>query len=171
METGAAFSPCGAYRFRLWREWRRGSKAAAFVMLNPSTADEFTNDPTVERCQRRAIALGFGRLEVVNLFALRSTNPRALVGHPDPVGAPENDAAIDEVVEAAGLVVCAWGSHRMIGARGAAVLDRIRAAGKVPHALAINRDGNPAHPLYIPLAVTPRPLLPPDFARPHSAVS
>lgn len=171
MITGARFSECGAYRYRLWRQWGAMRPAIdvgrcrtlAFVMLNPSTADEFTNDPTVERCQRRAMALGFDRLEVLNLFALRSHDPRALVGHPDPVG-PENDAAIAVALDRASLVVCAWGSHPAADRRAADVLAAIHAAGLVPHALRINGDGAPGHPLYIPLDVRPTPWLGPAGA-------
>ena len=70
-QTGALFSPCKKYRYRLWREWS-DEVPAVFVMLNPSTADEIVNDPTVERCERRARAMGFGGLRVANIFALRA---------------------------------------------------------------------------------------------------
>jgi hypothetical protein len=75
---GATFSPCARYRYRLWRDWDATKPALTFVMLNPSTADEVTNDATIERCQRRAIEGGFGRLNVVNIFAYRSTDPDVL---------------------------------------------------------------------------------------------
>jgi hypothetical protein len=71
---GAAFSACRRYRYRLWRMWDRRPHCC-FVMLNPSTADELANDPTVERCERRARAWGYGGLEVANVFAWRSTDP------------------------------------------------------------------------------------------------
>lgn len=84
-QSGAAFSPCRRYRYRLWRTWGDAAPAV-FVMLNPSTADEIENDPTVERCERRARAMGFGGLRVANIFSLRSTDPTALYTSDDPVG-------------------------------------------------------------------------------------
>lgn len=56
----AVFSDCERYRYLLTRVWDTTGQRALFIMLNPSTADEIKNDPTVERCERRARALGFG---------------------------------------------------------------------------------------------------------------
>lgn len=127
-------------------------------MLNPSKADEVQNDPTVERCQRRAVMMGFGRLEVVNAFALRSTDPALLYQTDDPIG-PDNNAAIFDAVSGAGLVVCAWGKRAALNGRGLEVMRLIQSAGAVPHALRINKDGSPAHPLYIGYKVQPVPLV------------
>lgn len=74
--SGASFSECRKYRYLLWRVWDESKPAAVFLMLNPSTADDVDNDPTVERCQRRVHALGYGSLKVVNIFAYRSTIPQ-----------------------------------------------------------------------------------------------
>jgi hypothetical protein len=124
-------------------------------MLNPSTADEIDNDPTVARCERRAMDLGYGGLEVVNLFALRSTDPEPLYTHPDPVG-PENDKAILDAVTGAGLVVCAWGKHGKLLQRAAHVLRLLRNAGVTVHCLKLNQDRTPTHPLYVGYDIQPR---------------
>lgn len=153
-QSGAVFSPCRKYRYRLWRTWSDAAPAV-FVMLNPSTADEIENDPTVERCERRARAMGYGGLRVANIFALRSTDPSALYIEQDPVG-PDNDAAILESVAGAGLVVCAWGAHGNLHDRGLAVLRLLRDAGVTPHYLHMNRDGTPKHPLYVGYDVQPK---------------
>lgn len=153
---GAAFSKCERYRYLLWRQWSPERYSATFLMLNPSTADENANDPTVERCERRARAWGFGGLRVVNIFGLRSTDPGALYECDDPVG-PDNDAAIELACENTSLIVCAWGAHGRHLGRGAAVVERLKSYGWPLHALRVNRDGTPAHPLYLPYSLEPTP--------------
>lgn len=153
--SGARFSPCGAYRYTLWRKWEPREKSLCFVMLNPSTADAEKNDPTVERCERRARQLGFGGLLVVNLFALRSTDPAALYTHVDPVG-PENDNIIRAAAQLGGQVVCGWGGHGRLRDRGTHVLAAIRSVGVTPYALEFNSDGTPRHPLYVSYDIVPR---------------
>lgn len=159
MNTGAHFSDCRLYRYRLWRYWDEAVAPATFIMLNPSTADEVANDPTVERCERRAREWGYGGLRVVNLFALRSPDPRALYASPDPIGSA-NDAAIMDATDEAGIVICAWGAHGKHLQRGAAVHRLLRDTCRVkPHALRINGDGTPAHPLYLPYSLKPQVML------------
>lgn len=158
-ETGATFSACRRYRYRLWRYWDRTKPALCFLMLNPSTADDLSNDPTVERCQRRAIAMGFGGLEVVNLFAYRSTDRSVLPGLVDHVG-PENDDAIRAACSMAGMVICAWGEDGRIKGRSAQVCALLPSIGVVPYALALNKSGEPIHPLYVSYDVAPMPFLP-----------
>lgn len=152
--SGATFSPCRRYRYTLWRTWDPDKPVCMFLMLNPSTADAVDNDPTVERCQRRAQKLGYGGLVVCNVFAYRSTDPAVLYTEADPVG-PGNDAAILEQARSTGLVICGWGTHGALHGRGAAVLDMLRQAGITPHALRLNRDGSPQHPLYVGYAQLP----------------
>lgn len=154
--TGARFSVCGKYRYLLWRDWDVTKPALTFVMLNPSTADEVKNDPTVERCQRRAIAGGYGRLQVANIFALRSTDPGALYADKDPIG-PDNDDAIRNAVKAHGTVICAWGRHGNLYGRGSKVLELLRDAFVMPHYLVLNKDGTPKHPLYVGYNVEQKP--------------
>lgn len=156
--SGARFSPCGRYRYALWRVWDERLPVATFVMLNPSTADEATNDPTVERCQRRAAALGCGGLRVANIFALRSTDPSVLYESGDPIG-PGNDAAIAEAVRDAGIVVCAWGTHGGLRDRGDAVRVLLLSLGITPLCLGTNADGSPKHPLYVGYDVQPQTYL------------
>ena len=152
--SGATFSSCAQYRYLLWRTWEPGARTILFLMLNPSTADAVANDPTVERCQRRAIAMGFGRMMVANIFALRSTDPQALYAHPEPIG-PENNEAILEAAQQADLVVCAWGTHGAHQARGLAVLRMLRDAGVEITCLGVNKDGSPKHPLYVAYRASP----------------
>jgi hypothetical protein len=125
-------------------------------MLNPSTADEFKNDPTVERCERRARALGFGAFRVTNIFAYRATDPKVMRAAEDPVG-PHNDAAILEACDWAASVVCAWGTHGAYLSRGEEVIDLLKRAGVRPLTLGLSKHGHPKHPLYIGYAVQPTP--------------
>lgn len=155
--SGATFSSCAQYRYLLWRTWEPGGKSVLFLMLNPSTADAIENDPTVERCQRRAMAMGFGRVLVANIFALRSTDPQALYDHPEPVG-QENDEAILEAARQADLVVCAWGTHGAHQGRGLAVLRMLRDADIEATCLGVNKDGSPKHPLYVAYRASPVPM-------------
>lgn len=155
--SGAKFSECGRYRYRLWRRWDVSRPTLAFLMLNPSVAGETDNDATVTRCINRASRSGFGALEVVNLFALISTDPKALyVPEIDPVG-PENDEAITEVARSCETLVCAWSTHARHLNREAHVLALLDRIGVVPHVLVINKDGTPRHPLYVSYSVTPSP--------------
>lgn len=154
MKTGAELSPCGTYRYSLWRAWGDGPRAV-FVMLNPSTADAARDDPTIRRCIGFARAWGFNGLEVVNLFALRATNPEALYLHADPVG-PENDDAIATACNGAGIVVAAWGVHGAWKDRGQEIAQRIAYGGGVAlHHLGLTKGGHPRHPLYLASATQP----------------
>jgi hypothetical protein len=148
---GAVFSPCLRYRYLLWRRWA-AAPPVNFLMLNPSTATADTNDPTVERVERRAKAMEAGGLIVTNLFAYRSTDPKYLRRVADPIG-PENDKAILEAADAASMVVCAWGTHGSLKGRS----DHVRKLleGRELHALKTTGKGEPCHPLYLSYDLQP----------------
>jgi hypothetical protein len=153
--AGAVFSDCERYRYRLWRVWDETKPKACFVMLNPSTADENALDPTVSRCKKRAEMLGYGGLEVVNLFALRSTDPKALYEADDPVGPGNVDAIVDAVQDCA-MAICAWGTHGAYLTAGNLIRKLIqRHSPEKIHYLKLNSDGSPAHPLYLPYSLQP----------------
>ena len=154
----AVFSPCNRYRYLLTRVWDTDGPKALFIMLNPSTADEMKNDPTVERCERRARALGFGAFRVCNIFAFRATDPRVMRAQSDPVGSA-NDASIKESCGWADDVICAWGIHGEHLGRGAEVESLVRATGAVPKHLGLSKHGHPKHPLYISYKTQPKPWL------------
>jgi hypothetical protein len=147
-ETASAiFSPDRAYRYALTRTW--GERApAVFVLLNPSTADAFRSDPTVTRCARFARREQCGGLVVVNLFALRSTDPRVLRRHPDPAG-PDNDRHILEYCRPGRLVIAGWGAHGRLRDRDRAVLALLSAARVDLRCLGTTAGGSPRHPLYL----------------------
>lgn len=155
-ESTAVYSDCERYRYLLTRTWDPAGKRALFIMLNPSTATEIQNDPTVERCERRARTLGFGAFRVCNIFAWRDTDPRQMRRAVDPVG-PENDAAILQSCPWADQIVAAWGTHGAHLGRGPEVARLLKTTGRPIHVLGLTKDGHPKHPLYIGYARQPEP--------------
>lgn len=149
MERTALFSPCGRYRYRLGRRWGdgRGGATVLWIMLNPSTADEQRDDPTIRRCIGFSRAWGFGAAEMVNLFALRSTDPGVLRVVADPVG-PANGAHILEAAGEAAVLIAAWGGDRFAQARGGEILSHLR--DRPVWCLGLTQSGAPRHPLYVP---------------------
>ena len=144
MLRSAAFSPCRRFRYSLSRVWNPKLPIITFVGLNPSTADEQKDDPTVRRCIGFARRWNFGGLILVNLFAYRSTKPSGLLEAPDPVG-PANDKHILVSAGAARLLVLAWGTRGGFLDRDQHVLSFLRDA----HCLGTTKDGHPRHPLYL----------------------
>jgi hypothetical protein len=136
----------GPYRYTLWRLWD-DRPHVVFIMLNPSTADAQADDPTIRRCMGFARLWGYGGICVVNLFAYRSTDPRALATVLDPVG-PRNDEQIDSTIGGADLIVAAWGAHGTIGARSAVVRALVEKHRPLHH-LGLTKNGSPRHPLYL----------------------
>ena len=149
MKSDAVISPCGMYRYRLSRTWGE-AKAAAFIMLNPSTADASEDDPTIRRCIGFAKSWGGGGLVVVNLFAFRATSPKDLIKAADPIG-PGNHDYIFEAVYSQDIAVCAWGTKGDFMNQNNEVVRYIRSGSDVPLAcLGVTKDGHPRHPLYLP---------------------
>jgi hypothetical protein len=153
--SGASFSRCRKWRYLLWRKWADGP-VANFLMLNPSTADEVKLDPSCTRARLYAERWGFGALVVTNLFGWRATDPDDMKAARDPVGRG-NDSAILDVALTSAIVVCAWGNHGAHMERSAAVLSYLRKAQVNLHALRLNGNGEPAHPLYLPARLEPVP--------------
>lgn len=143
----------GAFRYTLWRTWTPGLPVCGWIMLNPSTADATTDDPTVRRCVGYARAWGFGGIVVRNLFALRATNPAALLDAPDPVG-PGNDVWLSRW-DGVGRVVVAWGTGRWPRRHGRSTHVAALLAPLSPVCLRLAADGQPVHPLYQPANLTP----------------
>ncbi|WP_394178813.1 DUF1643 domain-containing protein [Yoonia maritima] len=144
----ALYSDCERYRYALTRSWDDTGKRVLFVMLNPSKATEVQNDPTVERCERRARTLGFGAFRVTNIFAWRETDPHLMRKANDPVG-PENDVVLLESVNWADQIIAAWGTHGEHLERGAATAELLHKTGKPIFTLGLTKHGHPKHPLYI----------------------
>ncbi len=159
----AAWSPerPALYRYTLWRVWNPVERPRFLMVvgLNPSTADETKDDPTIRRCIGFAKAWGFDALCMTNLFAWRDTDPTGMKAAADPVGV-DNDGWLREVASRAGLVLAAWGVHGSHMGRAAAVCEWLPKL----HALGFTNDGAPRHPLYMPKSATPVP-----FGAPRAA--
>lgn len=153
--SGAAFSACRRWRYLLWRRWDERQPLANFLMLNPSTADEWRLDPSCTRARNYAERWGYGGILVTNLFGWRATDPDEMKAARDPVGGG-NDAAILRAARAAAVVVCAWGNHGTHLGRAARVAKALHSSGVELHFLKINGSGEPAHPLYLPGALQPK---------------
>lgn len=147
----AIISPCGKYRYSLVRQWDKSKPHLPFVMLNPSTADATEDDPTIRRCVSFAKREGAGGIVVVNLYALRSTDPKRLREVEDPVG-PFNSRVIYDAAttaaEAGMPIICAWGVNDITQAAGGALAEA-RAAGASIMCLGKTKHGHPRHPLYL----------------------
>lgn len=149
----AWYSLCETYRYGLRRVWDADAGEVLFVMLNPSTASELANDPTIERCQRRTRAMGYGAMRIANLFAYRATRPADLRRAADPEG-PENAALLADWSGAADMTLAAWGVHGALQGAGPRAAGLLK--GDVRH-LGLTKDGHPRHPLYVSYAVLPQP--------------
>lgn len=158
----AVISDDGRYRYQLQRELDpNDKKICLFVMLNPSTADGMTDDPTLRRCKTFATAWGYGRLEVVNLFSLRATNPKDLYAAlPADVYGPDHWPHFLTAVDRAHLVICGWGAEKAAEAPGPTMVRFLTnyRGGAGPMCLGTTRNGSPRHPLYVSGDTLPVPL-------------
>lgn len=143
---GADFSPCRRYRYALWRRWGWNGYAqqCMFIGLNPSTADETEDDPTVRRCIRFAKDWGFSGMFMMNAYGFRATDPRVMKAEPEPIGDGNNEALSYRATHV-GLIIAAWGVH-CTEDREREVCDVI---GRPIHCLGRTKSGRPKHPLYL----------------------
>ena len=151
MNRETILSPDRVYRYALWRVIDpQNPLYTLFIGLNPSTADETLDDPTIRRCQRFAQEWGSGALCMVNLFAFRATDPETMKRATDPIG-PENDAYLFRLIKGASEVIAAWGNHGTFKGRDREVNERFGPF----RCLGINGNGTPKHPLYLKATTKP----------------
>ena len=156
--TGAVFSEDRKYRYALWRRFTpTGMRFMNALMLNPSTADEYQNDPTVHRCLTRAAAKGYDGLIVTNMYALRSTDPKVLKENPEPRGA-WNGIYILAAAQLSEIILCGWGNHAEEEwvERTLDMLADCKQTEKL-RCLGRNQSGMAAHPLYFPYSAELKP--------------
>lgn len=148
MERAAHFSPCRTYRYFLTRVWDLKRPMTTFIGLNPSTADETTDDPTIRRCIDFARSWGSGGFIMVNLFAYRATLPSDMMRVKESIG-PDNDLSIVKACRASQWVVIAWGRNGDHRGRDKAVLRLLRESSIPLHYFKLTKYGQPWHPLFI----------------------
>lgn len=147
----AVFSEDMAYRFLLRRVWGPDERnVLCGLFMNPSTADEMTDDRTLQGWRKRSHQFGFDGMAIVNAFGLRSTDPKGLLAVADPVGRVWNDEFIREQLTLNRTTVCGWGvPPKKTQWRCVEIVRLLRAINRPVYALAINNDGSPKHPLYV----------------------
>ena len=148
-DAPAIFSEDRRYRYFLQRRVGFSDSRAMFLMLNPSTADEETDDPTIRRCVGFARTWGYGWLMVCNLSPLRATHPADLkAAGPEPEEIWKTN--INVILRTAGLadlVVAAYGAGGLWEDRGRRVLEEVQQAGHRVHCLGVTKEGHPRHPV------------------------
>lgn len=154
--VGASFSPCRKWRYSLWRIWEPSRPRVAFIGLNPSTADETEDDPTVRRCINYAKTWNFGGMYMFNIFGVRATDPRQMLADDEPVGPYNDDFIIDEISQCQ-RIVCCWGSHGSHMKRSDEVLEILKS--KKLFCFGLNNNGEPKHPLYLKKDLIPVPFV------------
>jgi len=179
-QNTVVFSRDMKYRYLLQWEWDPTSAPLIVVMLNPSTADHLTMDPTIRRVVALAKRHGFGSVIVVNIAAFRATDPKDLVAqHKLATTAPDADVpniwgsenweflmgafeVAPELRMGSKPILVGWGAHEIVDETGAGpMLTGSMMANKItPFCLGKTKSGAPKHPLYIANSVDPEPWLP-----------
>lgn len=149
-DRGAELSPCGIYRYTLTREWEDG-RCIAWLMFNPSTADATEDDATIRKCVGFSKRWGYGRMIVVNLYAVRSRDPKAVARMVNPEG-PLNNYWTREALKESRELICAWGCAQHMPGIGGRINDVMAIARNEEvstFCLGQRRDYHPRHPLML----------------------
>jgi hypothetical protein len=139
--TGAEFSECGKYRYKLWRIWDISLPLVMCIGLNPSTANSSKNDPTITYLSKMLTKLGYGGFYMTNLFAWISSKPEDLLTCEDAIG--ENEEKLKEVESICKDVIVCWGNFKQAEGRIKQVLPRYPDA----KCFGLNKNKTPYHPL------------------------
>ncbi len=155
----AIYTDCERYRYVLTRQWEEVSEnRAVFIGLNPSTATEYQNDPTVARCIKYAKTWGHDSMTMLNAFAFRSTDPKGLKSVEDPVGSANDRYILKQCRDASQIILC-WGTHAEYLDRGLKLLEKLSGRSFELNCLKITKNGHPSHPLYLKKDLQPIPFV------------
>lgn len=170
VDRDTVFSPCRKYRYTLWREWDidlmtgcsddllNSNKYVQFIGLNPSTADETNDDPTIRRCIGFSKAWGYGAFCMTNLFAFRATDPEVMKSSGSHVAGIDNQHHILKIAASAGIVVAAWGKHGKHMSQDLNAIEWMKSINVEIYHLGLNKDKTPKHPLYLKASTLPEKL-------------
>jgi hypothetical protein len=150
MKKSAILSDDRLYRYSLSRIWDSSLPTVMFIGLNPSTADETENDPTINRCIGFAKSWGYGGLVMTNLFAFRSTDPKILKSVKEPIGDKNNDWLI-QLAKESKIIIAAWGTNGTLLNRD----KEIKKLFPTLYCLELSKENHPKHPLYLKKTKTP----------------
>lgn len=153
-KSSAEFSPCRKYRYSLWRIWDRGKPIILFIGLNPSTADEVNNDPTITREIGYALDWGYGGLVMCNIFAFRAPKRKDMKKADNPIGGKLNDLTLKLWHVKCDLTIAAWGIDGAYLNRGQEVFEMLNPL-KSLYCLFVTQGGYPGHPLYLRKGLKP----------------
>lgn len=157
IDGAAVFSRCLAYRYALSRRWGTEAikRSVVFVMLNPSTASENIDDPTVRKCIGFAKRWGYPQLDIVNLFAWRSTEPAMLLRIEDPVGRENDKWIANYTSNLLDLIVVAWGGNGDLHRER--VDQVVKLINRPVMCVGTTQSGQPRHPLMVSYSTVARP--------------
>ncbi len=145
IQSLAIYSDDEKYRYTLSRTWDGKKQKILFIGLNPSTATELKNDPTVTRMMNFAKKWDFGTATVCNVFAFRATHPKDLKTQIDPVG-QDNDINLQQEINKADKIIAAWGNHAKFQNRSREIQKFLK---NFEH-FGLTNQGEPRHVLYLP---------------------
>jgi len=154
MDNECVFSDDRKYRYTLHHEWCPNKPTAAFIGLNPSTADEQELDPTLRRIRGFCESWGFGSFTMLNLFAFRATDPRDMKSAVDPIG-PMNDDMIVKTCMSCNMIIACWGNHGSFMGRSKRTKSMLTNHRFNVSYLKMTKAGEPSHPLYLSKSLKP----------------
>jgi hypothetical protein len=142
---GKFVSDCGRYQYIEWLELAPdNAKVLTVLGLNPVVPDAGKPDQTLGICEEFARKNGYGKLVMINLFALVSKGAEGVPRGAPPTG-PENDKWLLEVAQNSTMIIGAWGDYPGIGPRVREVLALLKAYDV--YCVQTNSNGSPRHPL------------------------
>ena len=156
VDSTVEFSDCNQFRYSLCRNFASGKGSINFIMLNPSTADLEHNDPTIHRCEQRAIAEGFGQMVITNIFAYRATEPKDMKAFYGKEPCREYEVNFEKIrgfAETSDKIIGAWGNHGSFLNTADKVREVLRPYQEKVFYLKLNKSGEPQHPLYVAAAL------------------
>ena len=129
MKSKALFSDDGEHRLLLRREWDKNGKTAMIIMINPNSADTLSMDMTTMLVLNNLYKLGFGSVNIVNLYSRITPKLSLRFNSDDDLIAKGCDEMIEEYAVTSDAIIIAWGSlgntSERVRERQANILERL----------------------------------------------